>query len=274
MALPSGLGCGEGSARHRAPPGGLRHHGTVSARPTQPRSGSRAGVAARTGSRPSGRSGSGPRQRKSSAAEGSRGAAPEARESDGSGEPRQVTLRSIGIVLVLLVAFIVLAPTLRAYITQQEQLRDLNSQLADTNERIAQLEAELARWDEPDYVRQQARDRFSYVAPGETAYRVVDPETVTGEDPMGDLTAEAEGRSPYAPSASDPWYVSVWESVEVAGAAEETLAEEAAAGDAGVGEGGEAAEGGDAAGAGDAAGGAEGAESSGDVAGADSGDNG
>lgn len=123
--------------------------------------------------------------------------------------------------VVLLVAFIVLAPTLRAYVTQQEQLRELNSQLADTNDRIAELEAELERWNDPNYVRQQARDRFSYVEPGETAYRVIDPETVTGEDPVAELTTPEA--SAYVPRESDPWYLSVWESIEIAGAAEDAL---------------------------------------------------
>lgn len=132
----------------------------------------------------------------------------------------------MGIVLVLLVAFVVLWPTLRAYVTQQEQLRDLNAQLADTNAQVVALEKELERWSDPDFVRAQARERFSYVAPGETAYRVIDPETVTGEDPMAELTAQANERSPYAPSQTQPWYVSVWGSVEVSAAAAEALAAE------------------------------------------------
>lgn len=149
-----------------------------------------------------------------------------AKEASGQQEerpPRQITLRSIGLVLVFLVAFIVLAPTLRAYISQQEQLRDINGELAETNAEISALEAELERWNDPDYVRQQARDRFSYVEPGETAYRVLDPETVTGEDPVGDLTAEGEDATGYASRETGPWYSTLWESVEIAGAAEDAL---------------------------------------------------
>lgn len=129
---------------------------------------------------------------------------------------------------MLLVAFIVLMPTLRAYISQQEQLRDVNSSLAEANANAEALQDELDRWADPEYVKSQARDRFGYVAPGETAYKVVDTETVTGEDPIADLAAENAERSPYAPAGtSAPWYTTIWGSVEVAGAAQDAAAEAA-----------------------------------------------
>ena len=120
-----------------------------------------------------------------------------------------------------------LAPTLRAYVTQQEQLRDVNAALAQTNARAAALQEQLDRWNDPEYVKSQAADRFGLVAPGETAYRVVDPETVTGEDPMGDLRAQEQAASPYATTATPPWYATVWTSVEVAGAAQQAASEPA-----------------------------------------------
>lgn len=136
-------------------------------------------------------------------------------------------MRTLGVVLALLVAFIILAPTLRAYVTQQEQLRELNGQLAQTNEQIAEAEAELSRWQDPAFIKAQAQDRFSYTLPGETLYRVIDPEIVTG-DPAAQ---SEETRAGYEPSTADPWYLSVWYSVDAAGAAAETLRAEAAAGE-------------------------------------------
>ncbi|WP_454301212.1 FtsB family cell division protein [Salana multivorans] len=133
-------------------------------------------------------------------------------------------MRTFGVVLALLVAFIILAPTLRAYVTQQEQLRDLNGQLARTNDEIAAMEAQLARWQDPEFVKAQARNRFSFTLPGETLYRVIDPETVTG-DPAAEQDESA--RASYEPSTADPWYISVWYSVDVAGAAAETMRAEA-----------------------------------------------
>lgn len=210
---------------------GVRHHGGVSVRPAAARvAPARAGTAPRSSSRPAGRASTAPR-----AAGGGSGSKAPARGGssgrggsssgnggggDDAGEPRQITLRSAGLVLVVLVAFIVLAPTLRAYVTQQEQLRDINATLADTNARVDSLQEQLDRWADPEYVKSQARDRFGYVLPGETVYKAIDPETITGEDPMADLTASGQELPPYATASALPWYATVWDSVEIAGAAQ------------------------------------------------------
>ncbi|UNX55602.1 septum formation initiator family protein [Georgenia sp. TF02-10] len=131
------------------------------------------------------------------------------------GRPRPtISLRALGLLIVALVAFTVLAPTLRYAVAQQEQLRTLNAQVSDARERTAALEHELERWQDPAYVQAQARDRLGYVMPGETPYVVVDPETVTG----GESPAEAEAAERAAArAAATPWYVRVWDSVQVAG---------------------------------------------------------
>lgn len=135
------------------------------------------------------------------------------RASDGPAPARPtITLRGLGLFLVVLVAFIVLAPTLRHAIEQQEELRDLTARVEQARARNAGLEAELARWQDPIFVQAQARDRLGYVLPGETTYRVIDPETVVGEegaDPTVGLMLPQAARV--------PWYVAVWDSIQVAG---------------------------------------------------------
>lgn len=133
---------------------------------------------------------------------------------------------------MILVAFVVLAPTFRAYVTQQEQLREVNADLASSQAQAEALAAELEQWQDDDYVRAQARERFNYVEPGETSYRVVDPETVVGEDPIADLTAQAQqAASGLTTGARGPWYVTVWDSVQIAGAAQDQAAQDEAAQD-------------------------------------------
>lgn len=113
--------------------------------------------------------------------------------------------------VVVLVAFVVLAPTMRAYLVQQEQLRELNDAIAATEERTAALEAAIERWSDNAYVQAQARDRLGFVFPGETPYVVVDPEVVTGEEPVEDETG------PVTMPRTGPWYLTVWDSVQIAG---------------------------------------------------------
>jgi len=127
-------------------------------------------------------------------------------------EPRQVTVRAVMLFVVILVAFVLLAPTLRAYVAQQEQLRELNDAIAATQARTAGLQAAIDRWDDEAYVQAQARDRLGFVMPGETPYVVVDPETITGEEPV-----DTEDPGPVTMPRTGPWYLTVWDSVQVAG---------------------------------------------------------
>ena len=121
--------------------------------------------------------------------------------------------RVVVLILVLVMALAVILPSLRAYTRQRDRLIELRAEAALTRTEVADLEAELARWDDPAYVMAQARERLLYVLPGETPYRVVDPETVTGVSPP---TVEPDG-----PAIRDgvPWYSVVWDSIENPGGA-------------------------------------------------------
>ncbi|WP_447587384.1 septum formation initiator family protein [Cellulomonas persica] len=139
--------------------------------------------------------------------------------------PRLFSVRTIVLGCVLVLAFVLVYPTLHTYLRQEADLRALRAQVAAARERNDDLEAELGRWDNPAYVTAQARERLSYVLPGEKAYRVVDPESV--QDPDDEVADETPV---VATTAEVPWYTSVWESLVVAG---ETSDEPADAGTTG-----------------------------------------
>ncbi|UJP41161.1 FtsB family cell division protein [Cellulomonas palmilytica] len=127
--------------------------------------------------------------------------------------PRLFSVRAIVLGCVLVLAFVLVYPTLHTYLRQEADLRELRGQVADARERNEDLEAELERWDDPAFVAAQARERLSYVLPGEKAYRVVDPETV--EDPTAEVVVRD---APVAGTPEEqPWYTSVWDSLVVAG---------------------------------------------------------
>ncbi|WP_434081056.1 FtsB family cell division protein [Sanguibacter sp. Z1732] len=131
--------------------------------------------------------------------------------------PRQITVRTLVLFLVVLMAFIVVTPTLRAYVTQAEQQRTLVAQIEAAEERNVQLQRTLDRWDDPAYVQAQARERLGFVYPGETAYLVVDPEIVTGEE----VESDPDGDGPVMMPQVGPWYITVTDSLRVAGEAGE-----------------------------------------------------
>jgi len=115
--------------------------------------------------------------------------------------------------LVLVMAFVLVYPTFNSYLRQQSQLTELNAQVEAARQRNEDLQADVDRWSDPAYVAAQARERLSFVLPGETPYRVVDPETAP------DAPEQVDGPTSVLDTGStQPWYGSVWESVRVAGA--------------------------------------------------------
>lgn len=117
------------------------------------------------------------------------------------------------ITLVALVLVVLLAPTVRSYFSQRGEIAALERQVAQGAERVAQLEAEQERWEDPAYIEQQARERLKLVRPGEVSY------TVLGGDEL-----ESQQIATGAVSDSRPWYDRVWASI---GQADRTDAEPA-----------------------------------------------
>lgn len=120
-----------------------------------------------------------------------------ARQDEGSGLWRWGVIALVGLVLVVL-----LAPTMRSYFSQRGEITALERQVAQGEERLAQLEAEQERWRDPAYIEQQARERLKFVRPGEVSYTVIG-----GDDIEGHQVATGQV------SESWPWYDRVWASI-------------------------------------------------------------
>ncbi len=113
--------------------------------------------------------------------------------------------------LVLAVLTVSYASSLRAYLQQREQIGDLKSQIALRQASIDDLERETRRWEDPAYVRQQARE-LNFVMPGETAFVVLDE----NGDPLQSDTSLTDP-STVAQKPPRAWWSAAWESVELAG---------------------------------------------------------
>ena len=84
---------------------------------------------------------------------------------------------------ILVLATVVLAPSLRTLVEQQNQIAQLRQAVEDKKHSVADLEGDIARWDDPAYIEAQARDRLVYVYPGDYTYLVIDDgTTVTTDD--------------------------------------------------------------------------------------------
>jgi hypothetical protein len=118
--------------------------------------------------------------------------------------------------VVVLLAVVLLLPTVRAAVQQESDIDRLRAELALHEAERDRLEVELERWEDRTYVVERARSRLHYVFPGDTVWRTLDADTVV-ED-MDPLTGEPVGAGPVGtdPTAGVPWFQSVWESVQVA----------------------------------------------------------
>jgi cell division protein FtsB len=84
---------------------------------------------------------------------------------------------------VLVLAIVVLAPSLRTLVEQQNQISELQQAVEDKKNEVRELEGDIARWDDPAYIEAQARDRLVYVYPGDYTYLVIDDgQTITTND--------------------------------------------------------------------------------------------
>ncbi len=119
--------------------------------------------------------------------------------------------RAVVLTGVMALALAVMVPSARAYLRQQETLQDLQGQVIDAQAQVDELQGQVARWNDPAYVIAQARDRLIYVLPGETPYRVVDPEFVS--DPF----ASAADAPTQTTAPVRPWFATLWGSIEKAG---------------------------------------------------------
>ena len=63
---------------------------------------------------------------------------------------------------------------LRTYLEQRSQIGALHQQIASDTSTVAQLQLTAARWQDPAFVRAQARLRLHLIAPGDTGYIVTD----------------------------------------------------------------------------------------------------
>lgn len=120
-----------------------------------------------------------------------------ARQEEGSGLWRWGVIALVALVLVVL-----LAPTVRSYFAQRSEITALERQVAQGEERLAQLEAEQERWRDPAFIEQQARERLKFVRPGEVSYTVIGADEIEGQQVATGQVSETR-----------PWYDRVWASI-------------------------------------------------------------
>lgn len=80
---------------------------------------------------------------------------------------------ALSILLLVVAALVVLAPSLKTLVEQQQQIAALEESVRLAQEQVDDLGSEIDRWSDPAYVEAQARDRLYYVYPGDITFLVI-----------------------------------------------------------------------------------------------------
>jgi cell division protein FtsB len=134
--------------------------------------------------------------------------------------------RTATILVMFVVGVLTLAPSIQNWFTYRQQIADMQAQVNAAKQNVSDMTTERKRWDDPVYVRAQARQRLYYVLPGEVSYLVMDAGSVNTSDSSGTVGAAlADTRnttqiSSKVTATSDNWVDIIGGSVIQAGTTE------------------------------------------------------
>jgi cell division protein FtsB len=114
--------------------------------------------------------------------------------------------RMLALAVVMIAITIMLAPTVKVFFDKRAEIAALNADIAASQAQQDSLRQQVSRWQDPNYVKQQARDRINMVMPGETGYWVF------GSDLPAGSSSSQSGAAAQDP-ADLPWVDSLWESI-------------------------------------------------------------
>lgn len=112
----------------------------------------------------------------------------------------------------LAVVALLVASSVRGWVEQRTALAEQRAEVAQVQADLTRLQAENERWDDPAYVKAQARERLRFTMPGEKSFVIIDDRVkVPVTKSPTDAAAKQVGRS------NDAWFTRVWDSIEIAG---------------------------------------------------------
>mgnify|MGYP000019292679 CR=1 FL=1 len=140
----------------------------------------------------------------------------------------RLNLSSLTLLAMIVLGVITLAPRVQTWFMQRQAIFQAQQSLEEAKKEVAQMQVERKRWEDPAYIRAQARDRLYYVMPGEVSYLVMDADGVNTSDTSGTVGAKMAADKNNAQISSsiyqtkNNWVDAVLESVIRAGVEQPT----------------------------------------------------
>ncbi|MBO1418700.1 septum formation initiator family protein, partial [Streptomyces sp. FH025] len=113
------------------------------------------------------------------------------------------TSRATVLVLVLCSLVAILAYPTRQFISQRAEISAQRAKADHARQQVEQLRRDKARWQDPEYVKAQARARLHYAVPGETPYIALDPAGPAAAQPAAPSATPASSGG--SAKAAKPW---------------------------------------------------------------------
>jgi cell division protein FtsB len=118
--------------------------------------------------------------------------------------------RLFAVAAIFFMLALFLAPPIKNYFVQRAQISSLQSQLKSDNAALEAARKELTLWQDPDYIKSQARERLHFVMPGERQYIVTGSD---GQNSDEEATTDVVKNLP----EGQPWYTRMIASITEAG---------------------------------------------------------
>ena len=83
------------------------------------------------------------------------------------------SLFTVIVVASVVIGTLVLSPNISTFVQQRREISQLRESVRQHREAVDKIDAERAQWKDPAYIRAQARDRLSYVLPGEIQLNII-----------------------------------------------------------------------------------------------------
>ena len=106
--------------------------------------------------------------------------------------------RLLLVVTPLFLIVVLLGSPLQKYFAQRAQINALSAQVKANQAALEEARKELERWNDPNYIKSQARSRLHFVLPGERQYILTNPITLEGVDNSNEVASNLP--------TGVPWY--------------------------------------------------------------------